>query len=225
MPSSGYTAITFVANEQPTTAKWNLIGSNDSSFNLGTGLEDSTILARHIAANVIQAGKIDWTTAGQIWWQELGRGTLGGVAATVATPTFTARKYLMIQFTAKASGAAISPWIRFNGDTGNNYALRYGANYAGGTGLGSQNGLSLNPASINTTVSGQIFVENEAAQEKAVYISANDINTAGAANVPNIIQSNGKWANTAAQITAASLFNSSGGNFAAGTEIIVLGHD
>ena len=48
MASSGYTAITFIANEQPTTAKWNLIGSNDSSFNLGTGLEDDVIGSRQI---------------------------------------------------------------------------------------------------------------------------------------------------------------------------------
>lgn len=58
MASSGYTAITFVANEQPTTAKWNLIGSNDSSFNLGTGLEDSTIINRHYAPASISGDKI-----------------------------------------------------------------------------------------------------------------------------------------------------------------------
>lgn len=62
MPSSGYTAITFVANEQPTTAKWNLIGSNDSSFNLGTGLEDAVILNRHLALANIAANKINFDT-------------------------------------------------------------------------------------------------------------------------------------------------------------------
>lgn len=50
MASSGYTAITFVADEQPTTAKWNLIGSNDASFNNGNGFEDGIIVARHYAA-------------------------------------------------------------------------------------------------------------------------------------------------------------------------------
>lgn len=70
MASSGYTAITFVANEQPTTAKWNLIGSNDSSFNLGTGLEDSVILARHIAAGALTNAMLN-TTAGELGgvWQ------------------------------------------------------------------------------------------------------------------------------------------------------------
>ncbi len=58
MASSGYTAITFVANEQPTTAKWNLIGSNDSSFNLGTGLEDGVILNRHLAVNAVGGNQL-----------------------------------------------------------------------------------------------------------------------------------------------------------------------
>jgi hypothetical protein len=59
MASSGYTAIVFVANEQPTTAKWNLIGSNDSSFNLGTGLEDSVIINRHLATKAATPDKLD----------------------------------------------------------------------------------------------------------------------------------------------------------------------
>jgi len=58
MASSGYTAITFVASEQPTTAKWNLIGSNDSSFNLGTGFEDDVIITRHIGADQVTAEKL-----------------------------------------------------------------------------------------------------------------------------------------------------------------------
>lgn len=59
MASSGYTAITFVANEQPTTAKWNLIGSNDASFNNGNGFEDGIIVARHMAADSVDPAA--WT--------------------------------------------------------------------------------------------------------------------------------------------------------------------
>lgn len=58
MASSGYTAVVFTANEQPTTAKWNLLGSNDSAFNLGTGLEDSTILTRHYASASVTSVKM-----------------------------------------------------------------------------------------------------------------------------------------------------------------------
>lgn len=58
MSSSGYTAITFVANEQPTTAKWNLIGSNDASFNNGNGFEDGIIVNRHIGAGELRTSKL-----------------------------------------------------------------------------------------------------------------------------------------------------------------------
>ena len=52
MPSSGYTAISFTAGEQPTTAKWNLVGSNDASFNTGNGFNDGVIVTRHIASGI-----------------------------------------------------------------------------------------------------------------------------------------------------------------------------
>jgi hypothetical protein len=48
MPSSGYTAWSVAFGDQPTTAKWNQLGTNDASFNNGNGLEDRTILTRHI---------------------------------------------------------------------------------------------------------------------------------------------------------------------------------
>lgn len=60
MASSGYTVITFVANEQPTTAKWNLIGSNDASFNNGNGFEDDIIINRHIADLAVKGENIDF---------------------------------------------------------------------------------------------------------------------------------------------------------------------
>ena len=43
-----YSADTFVADEQPTTAKWNKLWSNDASFNDGSGLNN---LSNPIVAN------------------------------------------------------------------------------------------------------------------------------------------------------------------------------
>lgn len=50
-----YSADTFVADEQPTTAKWNKLWSNDASFNDGTGIGDDTIDSRHYVTNSIDA--------------------------------------------------------------------------------------------------------------------------------------------------------------------------
>lgn len=49
MSSSGYTAWNVTAGEVPTTAYWNILGSNDASFNTGNGFNDGIILPRHIS--------------------------------------------------------------------------------------------------------------------------------------------------------------------------------
>ena len=49
MASSNYASWSVVAGEQPTTAKWNILGTNDSSFNSGLGFNDSIIVNRHMA--------------------------------------------------------------------------------------------------------------------------------------------------------------------------------
>jgi hypothetical protein len=52
MSSSGYTAQTFIAGEVPTTTIWNLLWSNDASFNSGNGFNDGIITSRHLAAGI-----------------------------------------------------------------------------------------------------------------------------------------------------------------------------
>ena len=91
MASSGYTAITFVANEQPTTAKWNLIGSNDASFNNGNGFEDGIIINRHLGTAAVSVDKM---AAGSL---ELGfvnggsAGVIPNAYTTYATVTATSK--------------------------------------------------------------------------------------------------------------------------------------
>jgi len=52
MSSSGYTLWSVTAGEQPTTAKWNLLGSNDASFNTGLGFNDQILIARHLSTGL-----------------------------------------------------------------------------------------------------------------------------------------------------------------------------
>ena len=53
-----YSADTFVADEQPTTAKWNKLWSNDASFNDGTGIADNAIIARHLSNDIVGAAEM-----------------------------------------------------------------------------------------------------------------------------------------------------------------------
>ena len=55
MASSGYTLWSVVAGEQPTTAKWNILGGNDASFNSGVGFNDAAVVARHLSASALGA--------------------------------------------------------------------------------------------------------------------------------------------------------------------------
>lgn len=57
MASSGYAAWSVVADEQPTAAKWNILGSNDASFNNGNGFEDNIIVNRHVANAAITSNE------------------------------------------------------------------------------------------------------------------------------------------------------------------------
>lgn len=74
----GYTALTFVAYEQPTAAKWNLLPANDASFNDGTG----------IGAGAITPEKL-FTGAGTTWplqsWTPTLTNLTIGNGSTVAT--------------------------------------------------------------------------------------------------------------------------------------------
>lgn len=58
-----YSADTFVADEQPTTAKWNKLWSNDASFNDGTGIGTNAIAAASLASNALTIGYAQSTSA------------------------------------------------------------------------------------------------------------------------------------------------------------------
>lgn len=47
-----YSADTFVADEQPTTAKWNKLWANDAAFNDGTGIAAGAITNSHLATGI-----------------------------------------------------------------------------------------------------------------------------------------------------------------------------
>lgn len=159
------------------------------------------------------------------WWEELGRATLGSAGDTLTISSLVAKKYLLILVSALPSGA-ITPWLRFNNDSGNNYAMRYSASFEAGATLTSQSGISLDPNSTATVVLGRLEIINIATEEKSGIGLAVARGTAGAGNAPANLEVYGKWANTSNQITRVDLVNTSGaGDFAAGTELIVLGHD
>lgn len=82
-----YVAWSVVFGEQPTAAKWNILGTNDASFNDGTGIADDAIIARHIADDTILKAHLD-TASGELggaWTQYTATNT--GLASTSVNVT------------------------------------------------------------------------------------------------------------------------------------------
>lgn len=118
-----YSAQTFVADEQPTTAKWNILWSNDASFNDGTGIADDAIISRHIAAgelienvnyqtdnnNSISSSTNQKVKFQQGWNQAVGNNTSAFTIAVTFPAAFTTILGVMTTLNAvKATTAATS---------------------------------------------------------------------------------------------------------------------
>lgn len=182
-----------------------------------TAVGDDKVLARHV----------DWASTGAdggIWWEEIGRTTLGVAGDTITVDSLAARKYLRILVSTNATGGTTDQVIRFNNDTGSNYHARFSANNAA-------------DSTVSSTVAGlqaltgafpqftTIDIVNIATLEKLCVASNVSQNTAGA-NFPSRRESIFKWSNTASSISRVDIINSAGtGDFAIGSEVVVLGHD
>ena len=187
-----------------------------------TQIKANAITTPKLADDAITAAKIDWASTGAnggIWWEEIGRTTLGSNADSISV-TVAARKYLCVLISTDTTGGNTTHGIRFNSDTGNNYAIRY----SDGATSTSQSEILIQGA-INIPTYITLYITNITAKEKFVQIGRNGGAT-GAGNAPTIIdRGTGKWANTAAQITTIELRNTSTGDYTSGSELVVLGHD
>lgn len=183
--------------------------SNIESLATGTGIGD---------------GAVTFAKTSGIWWEEIGRTTLGSTSDTITVSSLPNRKYLTVYIHLFNSGA-IDPALTFNGDTGNNYALRVSNN-------GGADSTSVSRANWTFMVAGGSFpveaivsITNISVLEKIGLIHAWEQNTAGAGNAPGRTERIGKWANTAAAISSITLINNGAGDFQAGSEVVVLGHN
>ena len=164
-------------------------------------------------------------TGGSIdWWEEIGRVTLSGTADTMSLTSLPARKYLRL-IVAVISSGAIDAGMTFNNDTSANYAWRRSINGAADVTSAGTTVIPTKPDTSAYDCLAIVDILNISSREKLVWAQSTTENTAGAGNVAGRSELNGKWANTSAQITRVDINNASAGDFAAGSELIVLGHD
>lgn len=175
-----------------------------------------------ITNNTVTADKINWTTSGEIWWEELGRTVLGSNGDTLSIQGLEAKKHVRLLISVVNSGG-LNLILRLNNDSGNNYAQTLSVGYASGVTATSQSSLN---GWINGSNSGFIVVDiiNIAANAKALLFRETGMD-AGAGTAPFSVTLNGKWSNTSDQITRVDVLNTGAGDIAAGSEIVVLGHN
>lgn len=181
----------------------------------------ASLLSNNLTANNIDKNDINWTTAGGIWWEELARTTLA-VAGDTLSCTFTGKKYLMFLAEIVPTGGSNTSQLRFNGDSGSNYGFRYTIDNGLGSGSDSANNVGnfSGTGTQNSTIIGQIT--NIAGRPKLGV--AHTLNNNGATR-PNYVEFYFGWNNTSALLTTLNFFNAGAGDFAIGSELVILGHD
>ena len=120
-----YSADTFVADEQPTTAKWNKLWANDASFNDGTGIANSAIVTNHIAADNVTAPKIGYSS--------IGKGSYSNFSPSFSTSSTSYVDMSGVSISLTKGSANSTLLIDFNT-----------ANYTGATGHTSQFAVRVN---------------------------------------------------------------------------------
>jgi len=158
------------------------------------------------------------------FWEVLASVELESASSSIDTGRITAKKYLWFQiFNGGLSSSGVIG-VRFNSDSGNNYAERRSGN--GGSDVTGTSRPVLNLVHTGTTTPqfSNAFVTNDSANEKLVIAHSVSQGTAGAGNLPNRSECADKWTNTSSQITSVQAI-ASAGNFPSGSFLRVLGHD
>lgn len=185
-------------------------------------------VASPLGAGLINGKRLDFSFTGEggIWWEELGRTVLGSSNDNITVSNLPDRKYLLILTSLFATGGTINSSFRFNSDTGSNYSARGSANGGADGTAGSVAFLGFAATASANPKFASAYVMNIAAQEKLIYANTIERGTAGAANIADRAESVGKWVNTSNAISSVTVFNQSGtGDYASGSEVIVLGHN
>jgi hypothetical protein len=163
-----------------------------------------------------------------VFYEEIARSSQSDVGDdTITLSSIPARKHLRIIFVGIASGGTLDSNIVFNSDGGANYA---NSNFNHSNVYNSAGSATSFAMESSTTASGGLSyvvmdVINYATAEKLLTGVNNNTGSTGGANAPRMYNFVGKWANTSAQISSITWTNAGTGNFGAGSEIIVLGHD
>lgn len=180
--------------------------ANDVALANGSGLD----------GGAVTADKLDFTTG--IWWEELGRASISG-AATSVSASFTSKKFMKFIAIARC-GSAGNPTIgvHVNNDTSTNYR-RNQIEISSGTitATSSPSGAIINVPTVPN--GGEVLFEITASRSAASRIWTFISTVAGTTTK----YGGSTW--TSADINSFSVVASVSNSLAAGSEVIILGHN
>lgn len=200
-------------------------GSNLTSGAVKTAaIEDGAVTSPKIPDGEIPASKLDFDSG--IWWEELGRATVtGSPSSTITASGLPVKKYIKIIARSNSQGGTTRHSLRFNGDSGNNYAARSMDDYTAPSFTNvstSQIQMSTASVGIKMTI---VELEANGTDEKNLLFNTTMRSSTGAGNANSSRTGTGKWTGSA-NISSISIVNNDGsGNFSLGSQFIVLGHD
>ena len=158
------------------------------------------------------------------FWEELASVDNAGAVTTLDSGTFTAKKYLWVQYYIPAfSSFPTNVQMVFNSDdASSNYAMRISRN--GGT---DSTFVNQSKGQINVNNNQEhflnMFIINNSANNKLCIINISEEGTAGAGSAPDRWEGIIKWANTSAQITDMTFELDGIATFNAGSKLRVWG--
>jgi len=161
------------------------------------------------------------------FWEQLVSVDLSGGAADVLdTGIFAVKKYLWIQYYAKAVGSTTSARITFNGNVGNNYARRVSANGAADTAAGNLTNIDIFNDDMPAGTGGSLnmFMINGTSDERLGVGHTNQDTVIGAGTTPDRREGAIKWFN-ASPINQITLTNNKAGTLDTPTILKVWGSD
>lgn len=134
-----YASWSVVFGEQPSAAKWNILGTNDASFNDGTGIGSAVITSAKLKYGLLRnrqggnSGDADWASGGTTnvatnakdVFIQTGCILISGTSGSEATITFpTTYSYTPLVLTSPASAGGQNTTALVNTTTTSTFKLR-----------------------------------------------------------------------------------------------------
>jgi len=188
------------------------IGNERNQRKLIRNLRDEVNILKSVIPGVVEQD-----------WKFLGGYKLEEASNSITVGNFAEMNFLKIVAYCFPSGGTISLRLRFNGDSGSNYAWRMSIN----GGVDSVNtATSLNDSGTIANVQMvSCEIVNVANAEKLGYVEQTNAGAVGVANAPNRREGSVKWGNLSARISSATVFNSGTGLYAPLSRLYVWGRD